>query len=485
MKGQALRHCSGQAVIELAIFGAIIIFVLGAIIRSAVSSGQGQDASLKAMRNALVQSSKSTPGDTSRISPSMLYLEDRLSPDFGKYGSTERAPFTAQGSGSMTNLLMYPMDMSELQDPRHVPVMDMFINGKHFTFSMARLVYKRFLGSSGGPVHSAKAGLVETTTYVAPVSFSCPEEDPGCEGPAPPVPIVHDPPQRGGWDSSCKSGRGCPIFYQTVVNMEDGNEISEDASDEIRQEALEKRFCVSSGQCPGLLTGPERFDLNHDDNLSNDPPSSLYANMTWQWRGVQAMDDNEDDGKPLHIDADHGSYPSFDVDGDGQEETIYQVDYNDDGIATGAVVFDSQEGDLDMTSPDAAVGKVGLLNDMAIYTKPAFGSAKGNHLLINQGKAYDLDGKFIRSVNRKDQVDLVERKIQLSNDTGRMCGGIGVPSEVPAVEVCGGCFSVNNIARTCFDSASKILYVRSRMLDQQGHFWKTDASGQLRLGGAP
>ncbi len=476
MKGQALRHCSGQAATELAIFGAIIIFVLGAIIRTAVSSGQGQDASLKAMRNALVESSKSSPADTSHTSPSMLYLEDRLSPDFGKYGSTERAPFTAQGSGSMTNMLMYPLDMSELQDPKHVPVVDMFINGKHFTFSLARLVYKRFLGSSGGPVHSAKAGNVETDTV-------SPEGVPGAP--------IH-PAQRGGWDSSCKNGHGCPIFYQTIVNMEDGTAISSDASDAARQEALEKRFCVSSGQCPGLLTGPERFDLNHNDILGppDDPPSSLYANMVWQWRGVRAIDDNEDNDKPLHIDAGHGSYPSFDVDGDGQEETIYQVDYNN-GVATGAVVFDSQEGDLDMTSPDAAAGKVGLLNDMAIYTKPAFGSAKGNYLLMQQGKVWGLDGKFIRSVNRKDQVDLVERKIKLSNDTGRMCGGIGVAAEVPDVEVCDsgsdpaartGCYSVNNFARTCFDRTSKILYVRSRILDQQGHFWKTDASGQLHLG---
>jgi hypothetical protein len=367
-----------------------------------------------------------------------------LSPDFGKYGSTERAPFTAQGSGSMTNLLMYPLDADELADSynrpvnRHIPVMDMFINGKHFTFSLARLVPKSFSPSCSGA--------------------------PRCVGPS------------GGWDFSCKGGRGCPIFYQTVVNMEDGNAISSNASDEVRQDALEKRFCIGPN-CPGILSVQERFDLNHDGNFSNDPPSSLYANMTWQWRGVQAMDDNEDDGKPLHIDADHGSYPSFDVDGDGQEETIYQVNYNN-GVATGAVVFDSQEGDLDMTSPDAVAGKVGLLNDMTIYTnKPAFGSPKGNYFLMQQGKVWGLDGKFIRSVNRKDQVDLVERKIQLSNDTGRMCDG-----SVPDVEVCGGCFSVNNIARTCFENASKILYVRSRLLDKQGHFWKTDASGQLHLG---
>jgi len=97
---------------------------------------------------------------------------------------------------------------------------------------------------------------------------------------------------------------------------------------------------------------------------------------------------------------------------------------------------------------------------------------------VDQGKAWDLEGKFVRSVNRKDQVDLVERKIQLSNDTGRMCNG---PAPVPPVEACDDCFG-SNFANTCFDHGSKILYVRSRILGQHGHFWKTDASGQLNLG---
>jgi len=406
----------GQAATELAIFGAIIIFVLGAIIRSAISSGQGQDSSLKAMRNALLYSSSSNTGDTSRSNASILYVEDRLSPDFGKFGSVERAPFVAQGSGSMTNTLMYPLDLDELRDPRHIPVMDMFINGKHFTFSTARLV-------EGKPV------------------------PPGA------------------------------IFYQIVVNMDEPpSSSSSGASSSAQQEALEKKFCVTD-PCPGPLTLQQRFDLNRDGDFTNDPPPSLYSKMTWQWRGVQAVKANVSKDKALYIDPANGIYPSFDVDGDGQEETIYGFSYDAGGAINAVTVLDSQDGDLDFSGDAALSGKVGLLNDMAIYTQPVSGSAKGNYLLMQQGKAWDLDGKFVRSVNRKDQVDLIERKIQLSNDTGRMCDG-----SVPDVEVCGDCFSVDNIARTCFEGTSKILYVRSRLLDKQGHFWKTDASGQLRLG---
>ncbi len=439
------RRHKAQAATELAIFGAIIIFVLGTIIRSAVSSGQGQDASLKAMRNALVYSSKSTagdakkgiPGDTSRSNASILYVEDRLSPDFGKFGSVERAPFIAQGSGSMTNTLTYPLDLNELgscnglpsetyrcqQYPGHTPVMDMFINGKHFTFSMAALMHKT----------------------VPPGS----------------------------------------IFYQIVVNMDDNNSSGGKPSSSAQQEALEKKFCVTD-PCPGPLTLQQRFDLNRDGNFTNDPPPPPYADMAWQWRGVQAIMANVSKDKALYIDPATGVYPSFDVDGDGQEETIYGFDHDANGAITAVTVLDSQDGDLDFSGDATASGKVGLLNDVAIYTRLATGSEVGNYLLMQQGKMYGLDGKFIRSVSRKDQVDLVERKIQLSNDTGRMCtpvdsGNPTGPKIGGDVEACDDCFGAN-FARTCFDKGSKILYVRSRLLDQHGHFWKTDASGQLNLG---
>jgi|GEM_PF-1725621 len=462
--GQASRRCSGQAATELAIFGAIIIFVLGAIIRSAVSSGQSQDASLKAMRNALVRSSKSNEFDTSRASASVLYVEDRLSPDFGKYGSTERAPFIAQGSGVMTNMLMYQAHPDELQDPKHVPVTDMFINGKHFVFTMGKLVYKRFSPSAG-----------KTSVETDDVLAVCPPDDKCTFTILGQIP--GHPAQSTGWAPACNGGRGCPMFYQVIVNAKDPPPLSDDASDDLQQEAREKRFCVSD-PCPGKLSVQERFDLNRDGNFANDPPFGLYNEMAWQWRAVWANEANGDDDKALHIDEESAVYPSFDVDGDGQEETIYHFDYDGNGAVTGAVVFDNQEGDLDLGGDAAATGKVGLLNDMSIRTRTRpTGGFLTNYLSVQQGKAWRLDRTFVRSVNRKDQEDIVERRVQLSSDTGRMCGN----PENPDVEACGSCLMANS-GKTCFDRGTKILYVRSRIPDKGGHFWKTDASGQLNLG---
>ncbi len=431
--GQVLRHGSGQAATELAIFGAIIIFVLGAIIHSAVSSGQGPDASLKVARYALLQSSKSTKDNTSRMGSSILYMEDRINPDFSKYGSEERAPFVAQGSGTMTNMLMFPPSQSDLAGITHIPVMDMFINGKQFTFSTARLVRKTF-------------------------------SRPACAG----------SPRCGGWDFSCKGGAGCPVFYQIIVNSKDP-QIPDTSGDEAKKEAMAKRFCTVD-PCPGLLSLAERFDLNRDSNFTNDPPRELYSEMAWQWWGVQATAANADDGKPLHVDAEQRLYPAFDVDGDGQEEVIYQLEYNN-GIVTGATVFDFQEGDLDLTGDAAATGKVGLLNDASIQTRTRpDGGFLSNYLSVQQGKAWGLDGTLVRSVNHKNQEDLVERRVQLSNDTGRMCNG-----ENP-VDLCSSDAGCKASRQTCFARDTKILYVRSRLLDKQGHFWRTDASGQLHLG---
>ncbi|MBI3314572.1 MAG: hypothetical protein HYZ86_01340 [Candidatus Omnitrophica bacterium] len=409
------RHNIGQAATELAIFGAIIIFVLGVIIRTAVSSGQGQDAHLKAMRYALLQAYKSSMEQgTSRNTASILYLEDKITPDFNKYGSTERSPYMMQVSGTMTNMLLFPLDEEDLRPPstKHIPVMDVYINGKHFTFTTAAFTVNKPLTVPDNP---------DGRRFYKGWDFQC--------GPAP-----------------------CPLFYQIVVNL------------------------GTTANDYGVLDAQAAWDLNRDDDPGNDPTGARRSGMAWHWKAVQGIESNVGQNKPIFIDAKDSNYPVFDVDNDRQEEVLYNYYADVDGVISAVTVLDYQDGDLDPSSDDAGGTHAGLQSDMAIYTKPAFGSPKGNYLLIQQGKVWGLDGKFVRSVNRKDQVDLVERKIQLSNDTGRMCNG-----SVPDVEVCGDCFSVNNIARTCFDRAGKILYVRSRLLDKLGHFWKTDASGQLRL----
>src|SRR5438128_1872976 len=138
-----------QAAIELAVFGAILIFIWGTILRSATGTSYEQNQEFKAMRMALLASWKGTiqnpagnhsepdkvPQVIARNSAQILFVEDRLSPDNGKYGSLERNPFMASGSGTFTYNLYYPItgDKGDLQpDDIHnsLPIMDVYINGQ-------------------------------------------------------------------------------------------------------------------------------------------------------------------------------------------------------------------------------------------------------------------------------------------------------------------------------------------------------------------
>jgi hypothetical protein len=49
-------HKKAQAAVELAVFGAILIFVLGTIVRSAVGNSFTQNQNFKAMRMAMLAS---------------------------------------------------------------------------------------------------------------------------------------------------------------------------------------------------------------------------------------------------------------------------------------------------------------------------------------------------------------------------------------------------------------------------------------------
>ena len=76
-----------------------MIFILGTIVRSAVGNSYEQNQNFKAMRMAMLASWNSFKGaaNMSRTSASILFVEDRLSPDFNKYGELDRIPFIEAG----------------------------------------------------------------------------------------------------------------------------------------------------------------------------------------------------------------------------------------------------------------------------------------------------------------------------------------------------------------------------------------------------
>ena len=147
LKGGGASHrlrssgARGQAATELAIFGAILIFIMGAIVRSSVANSYQQNQSLKAMRLAMLKSLQASNAEvSSHNSATILYIEDRLAPDFNKFGALERNPYVNSGSGTFSHRLFYPLDEGEVQS--NLPIMDVYINGSHFPLTTAALKWK-------------------------------------------------------------------------------------------------------------------------------------------------------------------------------------------------------------------------------------------------------------------------------------------------------------------------------------------------------
>lgn len=448
----------GQAVIELAIFGGIVIFLIGGIVRSAISSSYQQNDQLKAMRMALLQSYRTSmlQAGVGRNSASVLFIEDRLSPEVSRYGSQERTPYVHQGGGTLSNMLMFPVDVVDLtpgyQQNKNISMMDMFINGKQLTLSTSRASGKD--NSTGTDVH----GLGPPSGFASWYANG----------------TVPDPANNGtrhykGWNFMCVEGEiggvlgmfGCPIFYQIVINPGDR----------------------------GILTPEESFNLRRSDDFDDNPPPTTTASpdeakiasqyMAWQWKGFDAVR-----GRFPGPDEVNSTYPSYDVDNDLHEETVYIVNYDINGIVTSLGVLDYQDGDIDGTydtftairnNNGVPVARPGLQSDMGLYTQ----ANPGTFLQIKEGKLFNPeDGSFVRSTNRKDRVDLVERLVQLSNNTLRLCDS-GVPNIANGVQACNNCFSPANRTITCFDEGLKMLYVRSNIWDKRGRFWRTSIVGGL------
>ena len=138
-----------QTAIELAIFGAILIFVMGATIRSVVGRAQQQQAMFRATRMALTLSHSTT--ETKRVAGrnmgTVLVVEDRLTSASSKYGAIDRMPFMTQGSGIHSVNLFMPIDYGDDDD---LPVFDVFVNGQHFVFRVGVFKYVYLANSCDG-----------------------------------------------------------------------------------------------------------------------------------------------------------------------------------------------------------------------------------------------------------------------------------------------------------------------------------------------
>lgn len=411
-----MKHASlkGQTVLELALFGAVLIFVLGVVIQQTLNYNYIQSHNLKSLRMAMTQSFEyseglrgggGSDGDRSRTTASVIFIEDRLTAASAKYGSIDRAPNVASGSATYSRNIFLPIDPVE---EFNLPVADFFINGQHFPFS-----------TSG---------------------FHILTLDPT------------DPDYKGIWKK---------VFRH--------------------DNSLD--WCVS-GDCQ------MRFDLNRDETLDAVEMEAWNNRdiFAWQWMEID----------PDTIDVDTGKNTSVDVDGDLKEENLLRFEpipfvNPDTGLEEfrySVIAIDGQEGDFDFTTTEAEIlagaPEPGLTNEMKMRTI----LNDGTTLIIDEGQLFG-GGEFVRNATRKDQIDIIERVIQLSNDTGRFCSG-GTPnptvlygpinrkpSEIPnPVEVCGSLATcIANDRLTCMVvGGDPKIFVRSRVLDGRGRKWITDKS---------
>jgi len=117
-----------QSATELAVFGAVLVFVLGLLIKYTLSFHYTQGLQAQSFRKALVLALGGTSG-------SVTMIEDRDMPDVSSsLPVSQRTEYLGSGSANCSNILFNPLGYG---DPAQIPLMDIYINGKHYSFRLA------------------------------------------------------------------------------------------------------------------------------------------------------------------------------------------------------------------------------------------------------------------------------------------------------------------------------------------------------------
>lgn len=413
-----------QSASELAIFGAILLFVVGMVLRAGMSNSHNMNAQLRAMRWAMTESYRTSEGiyggdptHASRNSATVLLIEDRLSVGVdSKLESRDRIPYIAAASAMFSKNLFYPTDFGD----ENLPIYDVIVNGQRFPLTLARYI---------------TVNLPVGPTAEVPQCGSYPYEGPRC------------------WDPGCNGGQGCVILHKQVGNYAASSEWDE-------------------------ACDLECFDLDFD-GIQDVPSATITkAEFSWQWKPVEALGGN--------VDVENQRNVLLDVDGDFKEELIFGVVVDGTGRITSFQVSDNQAGDMDFSWDDRdealriANGlpphKAGIQDDIQMFsfTQP------GTVLRIEEGKLFEPadGGQFIRNTTRQEQVDIVQRGFFLANDTDRFCDANGNPTPTVSgmtnpVQACNNCFEPNKIELTCMDEGFKVIFIRSRIEDLRGRRWVT------------
>lgn len=475
-----------------------------------------------------------------RRSAAVLIIDDVPTVGGGdKYGSTSYTPTISFGSGTFTNLLQYPV---RHHDPSQIPYMDIYVNGDHFTFTT-------FAYSWGGYYALPENGTPGAPTgywHWNPALVNCNDPhkclDGYSDGPNPKIPVWWK--QLSRTDEKFCYSINDPADHECSVpdNYPNGTAGWE--------KQIEERWRLDPVNDPypaPVVPVAERRKFQwqwYPIMMSH----QLYYNdgsRATKLYGINFFGFvNSDNTELPEIYGDVNT--SLDVDGDGHEEQILQFassffsgaggqgdctisarNYWDDGTSAGTdysysfpeangwcrvavhgykggyfrlwetFYVDNENGDLALSysSIEKKQGK----------PQPGFTQAKAKIKTVSTGelKVVQTDissqqqtkAQKAQNISRakQDAFNIIEREIQLSNDTGRFVPGSPNFANPDVHVAClhdGTCvypggttqggFDTNhpcddpaNEILTCFDRSDKILYVRSLVDVKTGHKFKT------------
>ena len=450
------RRRRAQALIELAVFSAILFYLIGASATSYINNTYEQNARLQTMRRALQLSYKSSnAGLANRSSGSFLIFDDRLTGDVTRYGATDRQPIISAGSGYMSAQVMQTVAFKEVQ---HLPVMDLSVNGQHFVLRTAGFAnYYVFIPDAALSVYYATINSVPAANEAQIHVASMNEEDLDC------ATALSRPPAYARQEATRR------LTFERYAYSD-------------TKDYFYKKVTYADASC-GTDTGgrPRRpFDYRRTGNMNEAYPdysSGCAGGAYWAWK-YDTLDNIS-----KSIDTGNGSFPQWDVDGDLNEETLYALESRTcPGYSVyRAAIMASSLGDMDSTTSnldyDNPYDRPGFRNDMRIYS-----SLDGTSLDIAESPSKSI------STTKKNQNDLVERIYQLNknmadpddfisrNNIGVVCTGDTDAAMIASKGTKTDCCGTLGGSQTCFDRTNKRLYIRSPISDTRGRKWITDTS---------
>lgn len=517
--GKRFRSSQGQSVIELAIFGAILIFLIASIAQQGLSSGLAQNESLQATRQALLKSYQTSRGisqsplgknnarvkSAARNVSTFFFIEDRLSSGVTRYGAADRQPYISMASGSLTNKLFWVADWDDLQ--YDTPFFDLKINGQSFTLKLAvPLVYRVRYRLSDGTVTVKKIkGQTQWEQWFSELAPLFKEGDSLKPDAAKKRKEIEEKlryllcTQMVGSEEAPPGDVNPSVGSPADPRME--RDIASTHNDDYTMFTV---IVANDPRFAGLGIAPPRLDLQRNGDNS---AMAYSANFKWKWDWKDANDVMRE------VDWENANFPSYDVDGDLKEETVYHItkyvhseDYPamtpdpftgnpltgpgpaDWDVCDGERVYDVAV--MDYTAGEANSANVetnpkdepGLKPDTHVYTLVQDGTV----LEIREGKEAVGSQQLASSFSSKRQFDIISREYQLN--TNMVCdktlcdSGYGGFSEDPGVvsetvrcknNGAGGtcCAQGDNLYATCFDMDQKRLYIRSRIDDKRGRLW--------------